>query len=58
MLNKSVTVIALSSLLSKLFETSVISRQLDSLLSSDLQFAYKFQTSTTQCASSVTETIS
>ena len=50
--------IALSSLLSKLFDTCIISSQFDSLLSNDLQFAYKSQTSTIQCVSSVIETVS
>ena len=49
--------IALSSLLSKLFDTCVISSQFDRLYSNDLQFAYKSQTSTIQCVSSVIETI-
>ena len=38
--------IALSSLLSKLFDTCIISSQFDRLQSNDLQFAYKPQTST------------
>ena len=49
--------IALSSLLSKLFDTCIISSQFDSLLSNDLQFAYTSQTSTIQCVSSVIETV-
>ena len=54
---KSYRGITLSSLLSKLFDTCVISSQFDSLYSNDLQFAYKPQTSTIQCVSSVIETI-
>ena len=54
---KSCRDIALSSLLSKLFDTCVISSQFDSLYSNDLQFAYESQTSTIQCVSSVIETI-
>ena len=50
--------IALSSLLSKLFDTCIISSQFDRLQSNDLQFAYKPQTSTIQCVSSITETVS
>ena len=49
--------IALSSLLSTLFDTCVISSQFDSLYSNDLQFAYKSKTSTIQCVSSVIGTI-
>ena len=41
--------IALSSLLSKLFDTCGISSQFDSLFFNDLQIAYKSQTSTIQC---------
>ena len=40
--------IALSSILSKLFDTCVISSQFDSLYFNNLQFAYKSQTSTIQ----------
>ena len=50
--------IALSSLLSKLFDTCIISSQFDSLLFYDLQFAYKSQTSNIQCVSFVIETVS
>ena len=50
--------IALSSLLSKLFDTCNISSQFNSLLSNDLQFANKSQTSTIQCVSSFMETVS
>ena len=50
--------IALSSLLSKLFDTCIISSQFDRLQSNDLQFAYKPQTSTIQCVPSITETVS
>ena len=55
---KSYRGIALSSLLSKLFDTCSISSQFDSLLSNDLQFAYKSKTSTIQCVSSVIEIVS
>ena len=50
--------IVLSSLLSKFFDTCIISSQFDRLQSNDLQFAYKPQTSTIQCVSSITETVS
>ena len=50
--------IPLSSLLSKLFDICIISSQFDRLQSNDLQFAYKPQTSTIQCVSSITETVS
>ena len=43
--------ISLSSLLSKLFYTCIVSSQFDNLLSNDLQFAYKSQTSNIQCVS-------
>ena len=49
--------IALSSLLSKLFDTCIISSQFDSLFFNDLQNAYKSQTSTIQCFFSVIETV-
>ena len=54
---KNYSGIALSSLLSKLFDTCIIFSQFDSLLSNDLQFAYKSQTSTIQCIYSVIETV-
>ena len=50
--------IALSSLLSEMFDTCIISSQFDGLLSNDLQFAYEPQASTIQCVSSVIETVS
>ena len=43
--------------MSKLFDTCVISSQFDTLYSNDLQFAYKSQTSTILCVSSVIENI-
>ena len=49
--------IALSSLLSKLFDLCIISSEGSHLLSDGLQFAYKSGSSTIQCASIVTETI-
>ena len=54
---KNYSGIALSSLLSKLFDTCIMFSQFDSLLSNDLQFAYKSQTSTIQCIYSVIETV-
>ena len=42
---------------SYLIHDCVISSQIDSLYSNNLQFAYKSQTSTIQCVSSVIETI-
>ncbi len=49
--------IALSSLLSKMFDNCIITNQASSLDSDDLQFAYKSQLSTVQCVSSVIETV-
>ena len=42
----------------KLFDTCFVSSQFDSLLSNDLQFTYKSQSSTIQCVFSVIETVS
>ena len=49
--------IALSSLLSKIFDNCVINNQYGNLCSSDLQFEYKAQISTIHCVNSVYETI-
>ena len=49
--------IALSSLLSKIFDKCIIVSQNTALVSDDLQFAYKSGMSTVQCVSIVTETI-
>ena len=49
--------IALSSLLSKIFDNCVINKQYGNLCSGDLQFAYKSQISTIHCVNSVIETI-
>ena len=51
------TAIALSSLLSKIFDNCIISLQESCLLTDDLQFAYKSKTSTVQCISTITEII-
>ena len=48
--------IALSSLLSKIFDNYIISNQYDSLFTNDLQFAYKAKTSAIHCVSSIFET--
>ena len=48
--------IALSSLLSKIFDNCIISNQYDSLFTNDLQFAYKSKTSTIHWVSSIFET--
>ena len=48
--------IALSSLLSKIFDNCIISNQYDSLFTNDLQSACKSQTSTIHCVSSIFET--
>ena len=49
--------IALSSLLSKLFDHCSICNQYDSLRSDDLQFAYKSKISAIHCVNSVNETV-
>ena len=49
--------IALTSLLSKLFDHCIIGNQYDSLRSFDLQFAYKSKTSAIHCVNSVKETV-
>ena len=49
--------IALSSLLSKLFDHCIIGKQYDSLRSDDLQFAYKSKISVIHCVNSVNETV-
>ena len=49
--------IALSSLFCKLFDTCIIAKYYDNLHSNSLQFAYKPNTSTVQCVSSIIETI-
>ena len=49
--------IALSSLLSKLFDHCIICNQYDSLRSDDLQFAYKSKISAIHCVNSVNETV-
>ena len=49
--------IALSSLLSKIFDNCVINNQNKNLCSSDLHFAYKSKISTIHCVNSVYETI-
>ena len=49
--------IALSSLLSEIFDNCIIYAQTSFLLSDDLQFAYKPDTSTLHCVSLTTETI-
>ena len=46
---KNYRVIALSSLLSKIFDNCIISLQESCLPTDDLQFAYKSKTSTVQC---------
>ena len=50
--------IALSSLFCKLFDTCIIAKHYENLHSNSLQFAYKPNTSTVQCVSSIIETIS
>ena len=47
--------IALSSLFCKLFDTCIISKHYEILHSNSLQFAYKPNTSTVQCVSSIIE---
>ena len=49
--------IALSSLLSKLFDSCIISLNIVVFKSDDLQFAYKKRCSTIQCVSMVTKVI-
>ena len=49
--------IALSSLLSKLFEYCIIGNQQESLRSNNLQFAYKSKISSIHCVNSVNETV-
>ena len=49
--------IALSSLLSKLFDHCIICNQYDSLRSDDLQFAYKSKISAIHCVNFVNETV-
>ena len=49
--------IALSSLLSKLFDHCIICNQYDSLRSDDLQFAYKSKISAIDCVNSVNKTV-
>ena len=49
--------IALSSLLSKLFDHCIICNQYDSLRSDDLQFAYKSKISAIHCVNSINETV-
>ena len=49
--------VALSSLLSKLFDHCIIGNQYDSLRSDDLQFAYKSKISAIHCVNSVNETV-
>ena len=49
--------IALSSLLSKLFDHCIICNRYDSLRSDDLQFAYKSKISAIHCVNSVIETV-
>ena len=49
--------IALSNLLSKIFDNCVISNQYGNLCSNDLQFAYKSQISAIHCVNSVYITI-
>ena len=48
--------IALSSLFCKLFDTCINAKHYENLLSNSLQFAYKPNTSTVQCVSSIIET--
>ena len=48
--------IALSSLLFKTFNNCIISNQYDSLFTNNLQIAYKSETSTIHCVSSIFET--
>ena len=56
-LKKNCRGIALSSLLSKIFDNCIISLQESCLLTDALQFAYKSKTSTVQCISTITEII-
>ena len=49
--------VALSTLLSKLFDHCIIGNQYDSLRSDDLQFAYKSKISAIYCVNSVNETV-
>ena len=50
--------IALSSLFCKLFDMCIIAKHYENLHSNSLQFAYKPNTSTVQCVSSIIDTIS
>ena len=50
-------VIALSSLLSKLFDHCIIGNQYDSLRSDDMQFAYKSKITAIHCVNSVNEIV-
>ena len=52
---RNYTGIALSSLLSKLFDHCIICNHYDSLRSDDLQFAYKSKISAIHCVNSVNE---
>ena len=47
-----------NSLICKLFDTCIIAKNYENLYSNSLQFAYKPNTSTVQCVSSIIETIS
>ena len=49
--------IAISSLLSKIFDNVVIERQQDFLLTSNYQFGFKAKSSTVLCTTMVNETI-
>ena len=57
MIYETIGGIALSSLLSKLFDHCIICNQYDSLRSDDLQFAYKSKISAIHCVNSVNETV-
>ena len=50
--------IALRSLFCKLLDTCIVAKHYENLYSNSLQFAYKPNTSTVQCVSSIIETIS
>ena len=51
------TPIALSSLLYKLFDTIIIEKHEDNLITDDLQFGYKKQSSTIVCTSVLLNTV-
>ena len=55
--SKKTSAVALSSLFSKILDNCILSMQSDSLQSDPLQFAYKENASTVQCASIICEVI-